>query len=317
MSEARATALVIGLEDGAEGGSGPAVLACLPPARWRRIGVVAGAGEAGAYREGILDEVELLPPPGHAEFAGELARLVARHGECAVLPGSRAAAAALADWDGGTVIDSCRRDGLPSLSFTLLPSVFGPASFGYSFPCLLAGVAGRMRAGDAWEAQRAAERLARGGPVHCAVFDPLQRFEVAIVAVEGGRPLGSAAVRVLADDARLRPWAALSVDSPALLDAAGRVAAAARLEGSVTLHFQLAGRRFLCAGAEPGFPPWIELGRAAAPNLVELAARLALGAEPAPAGHLPAGHLFTQTAEDLVVGADHPVRAALRDAQDR
>ncbi|MBL7008899.1 MAG: hypothetical protein ISR76_07865 [Planctomycetes bacterium] len=336
MTAARPVVAVIGLEDGPEAGAGPGVLACLDAARWRRLGVVAGINEAGAYRPGILDEVVRLPAPGAAGFLGALLELVRSREVRCVLPGSAAAAAALAaaadelreagvglrlarprDGQPLALAQGCRRAGVACLEFHELPAGFIPASFRLSLPAVIVGPGGRARAYDEWEAQRAAERLAAAaGPLACATFDPTRVFQVAVLA-EAGRVLAAGAVRVLADDCRMRPWLALTVDSPALLDAASRLSRAAELDGPAVLHFHQRGRAFLAAGVDPGFPMWVEVCRLDGPNLVELSVRQALGEAVAAAGVVPAGGLFSQTSDDLVVAADHPVRASLAGAQPR
>ncbi|MFH0947026.1 MAG: hypothetical protein V2A76_17690 [Planctomycetota bacterium] len=144
-----------------------------------------------------------------------------------------------------------------------------------------------------------------------APVDPERLFEVALVQDAGRGALGVAAVRVLAGDGRARPWMALTIENRPLAGTAARFAAALGIEGPLHLLFQEAEGVYRVLDVQAGFPMWIEVVRKGGPNLVEMAVRQALG-EPfeGPGGGglpaTPAGILFSQTAEDIVIDPAHP-----------
>jgi hypothetical protein len=133
-------------------------------------------------------------------------------------------------------------------------------------------------------------------------------FEAAVVCGAGGRVRACAAVRVIASDARARPWVAVTVDDPALFRAARKVAAAVRGTGPFVIRFE-AGGAWRAADARPGFPTWVEAAHAAGVPLVHAALPRPLRPS-APRRKPEAGILFSQTAEDLAIDLLQPARLA-------
>ncbi|MBI4879438.1 MAG: hypothetical protein HY812_07220 [Planctomycetes bacterium] len=320
----RRTVAVLDLWDGPEAAAGASVLAALDCARFRRVGLVLRGREAGARRNGALDATAMLPALKDAAFLEALLEALQRAGAGVLLPGSIEAAFAVARWRTSLaragvaippaacetlallaehgILEACCRASLPVGKLADLSREPGALrAQGLHWPLLLLGAAGeRRRAGDAWEALRGVEPLAARGRVCFAPFDPARLFEAALVLDERRGVLGASAVRVLADDERVRPWLAVTVENETLLAAASRLGVALGLLGPAHFLFQQEGAAFHALDAQPGFPLWIEATAAAGPHLVEIAVCQALGEEAAPAiAATPAGVLFSQTAEDF------------------
>ena len=330
------TVAVLDLRDGPEAVAGASILATLDQERYRRLGLVFDRNESGALRDGVLDALALLPKPGDMRFPGELSEALIREGARVVLPGSMIAAhalarsAALLERD-GVATPFCdpalleklaregvaalgRRSGLPLGRFIDLPQDgVNRAAANLPYPVLFLGAdSRRIRATDEWEAIHAWQALAPTGRVDAVPVDPTRLFEVALVTDAEQRLLAVAAVRVLADDARARPWMAVTIDNQAVLEAARRAILALDLVGPFTLLFQWDGPTYRLLDVQPGFPLWIEVVLGGGPHLVERSIAVALGeATPVTPEFTPPGILFSQSSEDLVFDPEDPVLSNL------
>ncbi len=320
----RTKVAVIGMADGPEAVEGASVLACLDPARFERFAVLCHENESGALRPGCCDRVLLLPPLHTPGFVSALVDAIRAEGLDVLLPGSALAASLLVH--AGAALE---RTGIHSSSLgsegtnfdevqdapltprRRLPTIASLASFAGPWPLLLQSSCGARRmAGDPWEALRAHEALQRAilsrganETIDAINWAAHSSLEVALVLDEGQGLLGASAVRVLADDDRLRPWMAVTIEHEQLIRVAARAAGDLDLRGPSRYLFKLDEAGFSLADARAGFPLWIEVTRAGGPPLVELAVRAALGdelARPESIYSTPAGVLFSQTAEDAV-----------------
>ncbi len=320
---------VAGLDDGPEAGFGPAVLAGLDPARHVRTAIAFHHAESGAYRTDLYEAVLRGAPPedGEERFAAVLLAAARRARLQVIVPGVPRLVAPLARcaaafrkagicvvapevrqlprlWAGGA-IEWVRRRGAPVAVVHELPRHARPVDFPAVWPHALTVVAddgSQLRCSDVYQAM-AFERGCRARHLERVVLievDPFSTCEVAVVCGPGGRPRASVAVRVLADDDRGRPWAAVTLAAPALEAAAAKVCGHLAVSGPLVLTFTgSAEPRF--AGVRFGWPMWAEAAQAAGVNLVEVGVRLARGAKVARPPVGAAGILFSQTAEDLVV----------------
>ena len=314
---AKITVAVVGVRDGPEADAGSAILACLDRKRFERVALVAGHTESGAYRRDLVDRAFRVPDPWDAAFEKSLARLkldvVLPGSRESVLPLARAAAALKAKVPlpapqrcekierEGTG-EPCRRFGLPRVAERLLG--YPPDPTGAQFPAtLIDGCGNRRRVADAHELVRTARGLRERGYFRIGVVhhDPASCFETCAVVGRDGVVLASASVRVLADDARERPWMTVTVDHPDLRSATARLAGALQLDGPVTASFSRIGGRFHVLDARPGLPLWIESCTLAGPNLVEVLVDYARGAAVTPKGHVAPGVVFSQTADDVLI----------------
>jgi len=287
-----------------------------------------------------------------AAFMHELGLAVAKHGIQAVLPGNAAIAQVLARGEivltsAGACSSQLDPIALATLSAKGMPQLAEAAGlpmmafsavvyddrnsrptledFDYApwWPMFLsAGDGQRRRVIDAAAAVKAARDLADGasalgqqGAMHLtgASYVPDRVHEVCLVRDNTGLELGAAAVRVLGDDSHSRPWFAVSVDAPALFEAAHRFATVAAIAGPVTFTVQEYDRAYFVLDARPGFPEWIEIVNLDGPNLPVLWVNHLLGASASSAEtpqRVPAGALFSQSADDLVVDPGLPVALA-------
>jgi len=321
---ARKRVAVVGMADGPEADEGPGVLACLARARFERVAVLCHENESGALRPGCCERAILVPHHESSTQVSNLVEAVRAEGLDVLLPGSARVAVMLA-----RSADTLRSAGAglctPQLEAAALDTLHGVrlagrhplpgtpvlGACGGTYPVVLQSSCGaRRRAGDEWEALRAHEALLRSGPagtetpsVEAINWIPHATFEVALVADGRGVAVASSAVRVLADDDRLRPWLAVTVENDGLVDAAARVALQLELQGPSRFLFLLDAHGFALVDARAGFPLWIEVTTVGGPPLVELAVRAALGEELATVDSIPctpAGVLFSQTAEDAL-----------------
>lgn len=335
----RLTVAVLGLADGPEADAGVSVLATLGRERHRRVGLITDPHEAGAWREGLLEAVATLPPVAATGFTAALLTALSALGASVVLPGSTKAAFALGRAAAGLLernvgspplslaileslategIEPLRKQGLPAARLRRDEPIPLPPRPEDRWPMLFVAADGRRRlAVDPWDARRALAALrASGCRVSWAAVDPHRMYEVALVMNGERRAVGAAAVRVMAGDERARPWMALTVENQPLVEAAVRLTAALELEGPMHLLFVEEAGVYRALDIQPGFPVWIEVVRDEGPNLVELCVRQARG-EPlaSPSAGIPpaapAGILFSQTAEDIVIDPDHPVLKGL------
>jgi len=330
------TVAALDIRDGPEAVPGASVLATLDPRRYRRVGLALDRNEPGVLRDGALDAAVLLPPLDDPRFSGALVATILREKIRVVLPGSAPAATALTraapllqPCGCGTPIrdaaplealaqvgvgDLCRRFGIPLGRFFELPNDdVLQTSVELPWPVLLIGADGRrVRAGDEWEVIHGRRELSSAGRVSAVPVDPTRLIEAFLVTDASQRLLGGAAARVLSDDSRQRPWMAVTVDNPELLEAAKRAVLALDLTGPVTLLLQWEGPAHQIIDVVPGFPLWIEVVLGGGPHLVERAVAAALGeAESVKPEFTPAGILFSQSFEDFVVDPDHPVLSKL------
>ncbi len=322
---------VIGLADGPVAEAGAGVLACLDPERYERIGVLGDPNEAGAARPGVIDRALLLPPLLDVGFLPALVEAIVAEDLRVLLPGSPRAAAALArgrgllaptgvalprrhvsstsitDLSGEGLTAAARWAGVAARERTEVSADEDSFEPFETWPIALIGAEGARRvATDAWEAIRAVESLERDATrVVACPWNPEEVFEVALSVSRARELLGMAAVRVLADDARTRPWLAVTIENRPLVVAAARFAYHNGLVGPLHFLFNKGDGPPELVDVQPGFPLWIEVVSGESQSLVDQAVLHALAAKPA-AGRArpstPAGVLFSQTAEDFVVG---------------
>jgi len=334
------TVAVVGLEDGPESCAGPGLLAALGRAGLRRLAVACRAGESGAFRPGIAELFERAGDPLADEpgFVARLAECCARHSVGTALAGTPLVAQVLARHaktlakhklklllPASADLERLRERGLTepcsAAQVAALPSSPVPepafaASFLHSraWPLVLLDEHGaRRRALDALEALRLARALRERGARQLRMASPAPRslFEVCLVLARSGALLGSCAVRVLEDDERLRPWLAVSVEDAELERAALAVATRAGLRGPLTATFSQSERSLALLDLQPCFPVWIEACLREGPNLAALAVSAAVEARTRPAGRVPAGTLFSQTAQDIVIDPRSPAACAV------
>jgi hypothetical protein len=342
---ARRRVAVVGLEDGPERCAGPGVLAALSRERFHRVAIAGSPHESGARCEELFDALAgaLTPASGSREAAEQLAELAREHEIEAFLPGSPAAArilarasrllaragartppfdrAALERLRADGIAVRCERGRVPVAELYPLAGDVTAAELAASGPwpvTLLGSDGARRRAVDALEAARAARTLRSQGAVRVGLahVDARNTYEQAALVGSDGRWLGSASVRVLADDDRLRPWLAVTVDDERLERAGREALAVLDLRGPCSLLLHERGGEIELADLQPGFPVWIEVVLGGGPNLVELAVDDLLGgaggSRVEPAGRTPAGTLFSHCAHDVVVGADAAPTESLR-----
>jgi hypothetical protein len=330
----RPAILVLGLDDGPEAAWGPFVLACLPARRFRRVGAVFSPFESGAYRGDLLDSVHRVSAPeaDPRRFAADLVRVVTREKAIAVIAGSPRATDALARAAGAlraagaavlvptperlarltipSLIQACRKKRLKCarvLEFPIGVSFAAlPLDLRYPVTVVLEGRP-PVRCSD--PAQVAATSREAPGRVILVDRNPDLVFESAVVCDARGRVRSHAGARVIAADARGRPWMAVTVDDPELRAAAVRVAAALGVVGAIVMTFE-GGNEYRVADVRPGFPMWVEGAHAAEVPLVLDLLSQAGGKAAAPSGPARAGVLFSQTAEDLPIDLQQPVRLA-------
>lgn len=319
---------VIGLADGPVAEAGAGVLACLDPERYERIGVLGDRNEAGAVRPGVIDRALLLPPLHHVGFLPALVEAIVAEDLRVLLPGSPRAAAALARGRGllaptGVALPRRHHSSITEIAGKALTTAAQRAGVAArdrdqvsadvdsfesveTWPIVLIGSNGARRiAKDAWGAIRAVESLARdAAQVVACPWNPEEVFEIALSVSRARELLGAAAVRVLADDARTRPWLAVTIENRPLVEAAARFAYHNGLVGPLHFLFNKGDGPLELVDVQPGFPLWIEVIAGEKPNLVDQAVLHALAAKPAARRAkpwTPAGVLFSQTAEDFVV----------------
>ncbi len=314
---------IVGLVDGPEAQAGVGVAACLDAEHFIRFGVLGHRNESGAMRPGLVDHTLLLPPVSDPGFGVALGKVVQAKGIQYFLPGSTAAASTLSQASAalnsmgavaivpnGRALEKARKVGTRTLAkdagirpVDLWPAPLlatNPLLVGLgSNPMLLIGDNGEYRrAGDAWEAIRARESLAKNcDTISMAACSPKEFFEVVLLLDSSSITRAACCVRVLADDNNARPWMVTSIENKILLDQAMRFARATQLSGPLRLNFTRRGPLFYLVDWQPGFPTWIEITHAEGPDIVPLSL------QDAPAGATPdctpANLLFTQTAEDF------------------
>jgi len=327
---------VVGLEDGPEAGCGPAVLACLDGERYRRIGIALHHFESGLWHDDRLDVRAAIPDHrvDQAGFTAALLGLVEEHGIRVLVPGAPhvvqpllRAGPALSHFDTRIAVDPGWRGGMVEFQGVQghaarhgIPTVrswaLGAGITAESFPVdvrwpatLIARDGTRARAADPLAAVRAERRLRGlvGERVTLLEVLPGTSYEFAAV-VHRRRTVARGAVRVLADDDSERPWLCVTVDHPELTRAAETIIASLDLEGPVLLSFvQASPDVFLVVDVRTTLPLWSEVGLVNNGNLVEVAVEHALGRIPDEPGHIEAGLLFSQTAEDVVIDPAGPL----------
>ncbi|MBI5361659.1 MAG: hypothetical protein HZA53_00680, partial [Planctomycetes bacterium] len=256
--------------------------------------------------------VVLAGAPHVAHVLARHAKVLARAG--AKLLGSEPEALARLREKGLAVVGrGARIATVPAVEVPAQPTVASFLSAAAWPIALLADDGARRRASDAIEALNATRALYARGARHVRRTSPAFRrlFEVLLVVARDGRLLGACAVRVLEDDERMRPWIAVTVDDVRLERAAHAVAARCALRGPVTVTLQADGEGFVALDAQPGLPVWIEACLREGPNLVALCVAATLDARARPAGRVPAGTLFSQTAQDVVLDPRSSAAAAI------
>jgi hypothetical protein len=180
----------------------------------------------------------------------------------------------------------------------------------------------RRRVIDAAAAVKAASDLAHGasalggmGTMHltAAAYAPDRVHEICLINNASGAELGAAAVRVLGDDSHARPWFAVSVDDSALFEAAQRFSKVLKTAGPMTFTVQEFDRAYYILDARPGFPEWVEIVNLDGPNLPAIWVNHLLGKTPEAtetSTRVPAGALFSQSADDLVIDPGRPLALA-------
>ena len=249
------TVAVVGVEDGPEAGPGPAILACLAPSAARRVAIATSPFEAGALRADRVDRAVCVEPPELDEdaFRRGLLEAVEAEGIDVVVPGSprvvgplirsRALLAGL----GATVPlarsatadalercgihDACHRWGVATVTAWELGAAgdSSPATHEIGFPVMVtSSAAWRRRARDAAELSSIRNELRDLGVARItAVAEAAaQTFEWAGIVARGGTVRARAAVRVLMDDDRGRPWIAITIRHTDLDATAERLVAA-------------------------------------------------------------------------------------------
>ena len=326
---------VVGLADGPEAAAGAGILNCLSAHRFLRVGVIADATEAGAYQQRLMDKIALLPPPGSTAFVAAMLDCISTFELKAIIPGTAAIAAelqigaveyasrgaCLIQTGSAAYLDKLYADvassgALPMLARDLIQN---PMEVGVHPACvsgLIQGAhGGRKKCFDNWQAIRACEAMGEGSKF-LSPWDSRLAFEAVIVPDPHGKVLASATVRVLADDDNLRPWMAVSVQNDELDQLLQRISSQLCLDGPAQVLLQHVNSQFLIASVQPGLPIWIEITRAAGPDLLAIAIDSALQGESASAfdrpQRVPAGILFSQSAEDLVLNDQHPLAAQLQ-----
>jgi hypothetical protein len=326
---------VVGLADGPEATAGTGILNCLSAHRFLRVGVIADATEAGAYQQRLLDKVALLPPPSSPTFVAAMLDCISTFDLKAIIPGSAAIAANLqigavefaargacliqsgsAAYLDQLFSDVASHGALPMLARDAIQSPEEAGAHPACFSGLIQGEHGtRKKCFDTWQAIRACESIGDSAK-SISAWDSCQVFEAVIVPDTHGKVLASATVRVLADDDNLRPWMAVSVQNDELDQLLQRISSQLCLDGPVQVLLQQVNSQFLIASVQPGLPIWIEITRAAGPDLLAIAIDSALQGESAIAfdrpQRVPAGILFSQSAEDLVLNDQHPLAAQLQ-----
>lgn len=328
---------VVGLTDGPEACAGASLLHCLPAHRFLRIGIIADAAEAGAHQPRLLDKVAHLPSPSDWSFLPAALELIDALGVVAFLPGSVPIAQQLQRYavdlaargsvvvaaSGAEQLDqrfatAAAKAALPMVERIALDS---PDQAGRQPACLSGmlhnNLGMRKKCTDAWQAQRGAEKLA-DRHLWISPWNSQHAFEAVVIPDAHGNVLASGSVRILADDDNLRPWMAVSVENPELDALLERACQQLHLDGPAHFLIQYSNSQFKIASLQAGFPMWMEITRAAGPDLVGIALDYALGTAPPTvdrAQRLPAGILFSQSAEDLVLNDEHPLAAQLNSPQ--
>lgn len=335
MTRRSDTIIVVGLQDGPDAGSGPAILAAAEG--FRRVGVALAPFEGGAHRPGLCDRVVSLPalPEAQEPLIDALVALAAEEEAPVFLPGEPRIAARLirgrarllsvgarVPLVSAEVFTRFARDpgrGLgakgapPCLPATRISGTTTIAELAtVVHPALYVAADGRRAlARDVFEGFRHASRFADDDlPVQGfgGVTAPL--VEWAAVAARDGALLASAALRALSVDERERIWVGVTIASPGLALLGRAALAASGFDGAVVVSARFVEGRFVLQDLRPGLPHWVEAARAAGADLVSAAAELGGGRARADAATASAGVLFSQTAEDLVVDAVEPVRLA-------
>ncbi len=314
---------VMGLEDGPEAGAGVGMLEVLAARSVSRAGLVIGGDEAGAHREGLADVVMRTPDPASPRAPESLWTMLKKASVDLLLPGSARSGAFLDAchdaWgaDGGPlrlVPSLARRKAAEPLAlFTALAKAsievapylpiadygrYWPVEF--RLPCLALYADGSMtRVGDAMGVAACARR----GAVACVSADLQARVEIAWIGNRVGKVVGMAAVRVLADDERGRPWAAVTCADERLTLLANAVAKVVALPGPVLLQVEHTPSASRIIGLRRAFPHWVEAAAKGGIDLISLAAKVARKQRTTSPASVEPGILFTQTAEDIIVDA--------------
>lgn len=317
---------VLGMEDGPEAAPGPSVIGALAAGGFNTCAVGLTPFESGIWREPRASKAFSFPhPPSPKEL---MARLVSE-GVSVVLPGSPQAALLLADAHAQLAQTSVRtplcaperfielsRDGLhapwprrcatPLARGWNLPTEVSETNFSgeWAWPLVLTTDIGlRLRVTTAFHAVRAVQRLRTAGATRVTVIEttPSALFEVCVVTAPQGRLLGSAAVRVLADDDRERPWMCVSIDDDSLHREAAFAAAALGLGGALTLRFTAPYGLPLLTEVVYGLPHWVETSQVAGCCLAALQVRALLDEAPTAEVRVPAGLVFSACADDQTI----------------
>ncbi len=319
---------VVGLADGPEAAAGVSLLQCLPPHRFQRIGIIADATEAGAHQPRLLDKVAHLPPPADPSFLPAMLDVIAAFGVRVILPGTTAIAQDLQAYAAdfalrGAVVLAATSAMQMNQRLTVaagqaalpMESMDEVAHSPECLAGLLQNDRGlRKKSFDSWQALRAVEKLSDCS-VWLSPWDGQHAYEAVVIPNLASQIIASGSVRVLADDDNLRPWMAVSMESAELDALLQRACLELRLDGPAHFLLQRSHSQFKIAAVAAGFPMWMEITRAAGPDLLGIAVDQALGEAPASLDRvqrLPAGILFSQSAEDLVLNDQHPLAAQLK-----
>lgn len=324
---------VVGLADGPEAAAGVGLLPCLPAHRYLRVGVIADATEAGAHQPRALDKVAHLPIPYDPSFLPAMLDVITTFGIRVIVPGTIAIAQDLqayaADFAvrGAVVLaasgaihmdqrlmSAAAHAALPMVERVELENADAAAEQPTCLSGLIQNNRGlRRKCYDNWQAIRAAEKLA-SQQLWLSPWDSQHAYEAVVIPNACGQIVASGTVRVLADDDNTRPWMAVSMESQELDGLLQRTCSELHLDGPAQLLLQRSHSQFKIASVHAGLPVWMEITRAAGPDLLGIAIDLALAETPLSQDRvqrLPAGILFSQTAEDLVLNDQHPLAAQL------
>jgi hypothetical protein len=328
---------VVGLTDGPEAAAGVSLLQCLPPHRFLRIGIIADATEAGAHQPRLLDKVAHLPVPSDSSFLPAMLDVVVAFGVRVIVPGTTAiaqdlqayaadfaargavvlAATGAAQMDQRLMVAAAHAS-LPMVERVAIEQADEVAQHPFCLSGLLQNDRGlRKKCFDSWQALRAVEKL-QANHIWLSPWDSQNAFEAVVIPNQAGQILASGTVRIIADDDNSRPWMAVSMESAELDALLQRACLELQLDGPAHFLLQRSHSQFKIAAVHAGFPMWMEITRAAGPDLLGVAVELALGEVPAAIDRiqrLPAGILFSQSAEDLVLNDQHPLAAQLKPSE--